>query len=569
MAKLTADSERKDGPADLPRISDGLPAVKATPQSERPSQLLHQGIILSLDRRNAEHSEAVRGEVAKLQETLRSPDVLNFSRELGAVQDRNQHLHDENVQLRGHCQALLNINTELRQKEIDSLNSNLAQKVEHLTKEMSHLKDIKTTNRQVVEMMGRFLREQEAKEKGAHPVESQTSAFDASRAVQEAMANVSQQLLRDVDRMVEKALTPYKEGLDRTHQNTTRLVTLCIQNQESTAGIRTCVDGIRGGDFKSNDTLHLLEQQMTRTMQAVMENRRKIQENEQSIARNKEVIKASRDELAAQVEGNKEMILENRRHVEANAGIISENAMMINSNRQTITQTINETRRGATLGDEAMNILENLANLEEKLKSQTDEDEAAKIRRELEAEQGHMSKHQMGEIGHLRDKLDGMGRQLDTLVGLAGPAKQPSSSWLVEQLKQVSIVQARGNAHLNLNNGDVTLLRPIKFVTRNPGELPIGEFEDEAEANQVISDIAALWKIFQVDLNVEGHSRDIGQGNDDFWQSLTDNRAALCVPKLHNLGVPLEMVHTTGKPGKKGLNKAALVLKLDIFPDID
>jgi len=564
VAKLAADSERKDGPADLPRVSDGLPAVKATPRSEHPSQVIQQGIILSLERRNAEHSEAVRGEVAKLQETLRSPDVLNFNRELSAVQDRNKSLQQENVQLRNHCQALLNINAELRQKELDNLNSSLVHQVEHLAKEMSQLKDIKTTNRQVVEMMSRFLREQDTKEKHAQPVQPQASAFDASKAVEEAMANISQQLMRDVDRMVEKALTPYKEGLDRTHQNTTRLVTLLLQNLAGSESIRTIVDGIRCGDFKSNESLRLLEQQMTRTMQAVMDNRRQIQENARNIAKNKDVIKASKDELAAQVEGNKEMILENKRRVQSNSEVISENALKIQFNQNAI-----QDRRGAILGDEAMKVLENLANLEEKLKGQTDEDEAAKIRALLQDEQGHMSKIQMGDIELIHTKLDAIERQLTTMVELSGPAKEPSSAWLVDQLRQVSLIQARGNTELNLNNGDVTLLRPIKFVTKSPGELPIGEFENESEANQVISDIAALWKIFQVDLNVEGHSRDIGQGNDDFWQSLTDNRAALCVPKLHGLGVPLEMVHTTGKPGKKGLNKAALVLKLDIFPDID
>jgi len=98
---------------------------------------------------------------------------------------------------------------------------------------------------------------------------------------------------------------------------------------------------------------------------------------------------------------------------------------------------------------------------------------------------------------------------------------------------------------------------------------PTAEFENEKEALEILTDLCELWQMFKVSIVIEGHTKDIGVGADEFWQSVANSRAALCAATMGVMGVDLSQVAAVGKPGKTGLNKAALVISFDLFPDLD
>eukprot|EP00913_Durusdinium_trenchii_P032767 g30674.t1 len=90
---------------------------------------------------------------------------------------------------------------------------------------------------------------------------------------------------------------------------------------------------------------------------------------------------------------------------------------------------------------------------------------------------------------------------------------------LREQLRCVVEISRRGHLEVNLSNG-------------NPGDSPNAEFENEDDATEILQDIADLWKMFKVPVLVEGHTKDIGSGTDQFWQEVANSRAALCAATL-------------------------------------
>eukprot|EP00434_Breviolum_minutum_P020786 symbB.v1.2.018334.t1/scaffold1417.1/size119926/8 len=156
---------------------------------------------------------------------------------------------------------------------------------------------------------------------------------------------------------------------------------------------------------------------------------------------------------------------------------------------------------------------------------------------------------------------------LDAVEKLLERCDKPSVD-LGQQLRAVSEITRRGNLEINLNNGDVKLKRRIVFKKRNPGDSPTAEFENEQESMDVLRDIAELWQMLPVPVVVEGHTKDIGAGTDQFWQDVANSRAALCAATLGMMGVDLGQIVAVGKPGKSGLNKATLVVHFDVFPDI-
>lgn len=114
----------------------------------------------------------------------------------------------------------------------------------------------------------------------------------------------------------------------------------------------------------------------------------------------------------------------------------------------------------------------------------------------------------------------------------------------------------------------MTIVReiPFKIRTFNSPEGATAEYVDRKIADEVLGDVAAICNAFSVPMVVEGHTKG---GESEFWQELAENRARLIIDSLTRKGVPRKYMLPIGLPGKKGLNKVGIAIKLDIFPDDD
>lgn len=140
---------------------------------------------------------------------------------------------------------------------------------------------------------------------------------------------------------------------------------------------------------------------------------------------------------------------------------------------------------------------------------------------------------------------------------------RPSAPQESEQAKQVRAIEAKGNIRVNLETGLVTILRQIGFVPRRTTEPPIAELLDEAAASGIFQDLAAVAQLFDYchKITIEGHTRG---GESDFWQKLANDRARVVGQALVDLGVPPSHIVTKGLPGKSGLNRVEVVIKLGL-----
>jgi len=165
------------------------------------------------------------------------------------------------------------------------------------------------------------------------------------------------------------------------------------------------------------------------------------------------------------------------------------------------------------------------------------------------------------EVEKLRQQLQAITLELED-------SKKHTASVLTDKLKFLRELEERGNLAIDLKSGEVELKRQINYVPKMPADGPVAQYASEMQALSVVQDIADLWKLFQVEMTVEGHTKDLQVGPDEFWQQLADNRAALCVNSLRAKGVDTAKVVARGRPGKKGLNTVCVVVKLDIFPNL-
>jgi outer membrane protein OmpA-like peptidoglycan-associated protein len=135
-------------------------------------------------------------------------------------------------------------------------------------------------------------------------------------------------------------------------------------------------------------------------------------------------------------------------------------------------------------------------------------------------------------------------------------------------LLELKRIEAKGNLSINLNNGDVEV-HNIPFVPKKPPNIPTADFVSLEKAEKVLTDIAEIDSLFQVPLRIEGHTRYVKGGPPEYWQDLADNRAHAISDVLHKMGIPQDQMTCVGLPGHKGMNKAGVMVKFDIFPELD
>eukprot|EP00746_Dinoflagellata_sp_MGD_P133951 gnl/MRDRNA2_/MRDRNA2_67730_c0_seq2.p1 gnl/MRDRNA2_/MRDRNA2_67730_c0~~gnl/MRDRNA2_/MRDRNA2_67730_c0_seq2.p1 ORF type:complete len:669 (+),score=140.68 gnl/MRDRNA2_/MRDRNA2_67730_c0_seq2:64-2070(+) len=135
-------------------------------------------------------------------------------------------------------------------------------------------------------------------------------------------------------------------------------------------------------------------------------------------------------------------------------------------------------------------------------------------------------------------------------------------------LVELKRIEAKGNLSINLNNGDVEV-HNIPFVPKKPPNTPTADFVSMENAERVLADIAEIDTLFQVPLRIEGHTRYVKSGTSEYWQDLADNRARKIGSVLQKMGIPEEQMTCVGLPGHQGMNKAGVMVKFDIFPELD
>lgn len=178
-------------------------------------------------------------------------------------------------------------------------------------------------------------------------------------------------------------------------------------------------------------------------------------------------------------------------------------------------------------------------------------------------------KKQADEAGMSSEKLDDECRALRLEIAdaerLREGAKAAVTAEIVSTLKQI---EHRGNIKVDLNNGDVEILRAMEFVPRKISEEPSAVLVDFKASEPVLDDIVQIWQIFPVAMVIEGHTKATG-GSAEWAQKLAYNRAAMIMQNLQGKGIKKELMTAQGMPGTKGMNRPCVNIKLDIFPQVN
>jgi len=133
-------------------------------------------------------------------------------------------------------------------------------------------------------------------------------------------------------------------------------------------------------------------------------------------------------------------------------------------------------------------------------------------------------------------------------------------------LENIRDIERHGYVKINVGTGDVEVLRGLDFKPRKSTDEPTAEFINNIEGEAALHDIVALYKMFEVQMTIVGHTKG---GESGFWEALSLNRAKHVVEKLARQGVSTEHMVSKGSPGKRGLNRGCVVIHLDIYPDHD
>merc|ERR1712232_217474 len=141
-----------------------------------------------------------------------------------------------------------------------------------------------------------------------------------------------------------------------------------------------------------------------------------------------------------------------------------------------------------------------------------------------------------------------------------------TTSWR-DMIQKIGEIESHGNVKLDLYTGDVDLVKEMEFVPRRQTEGLLAEFVDPDAVEPVLCDIAELAKMFAVPVAIEGHTRSSTKGTDDeFMERLAQMRAELVMGHLEAKGIKKNRMTARSMPGDKGLSRACVMVKFEIFP---
>eukprot|EP00927_Polykrikos_kofoidii_P048479 TRINITY_DN42751_c0_g1_i1.p1 TRINITY_DN42751_c0_g1~~TRINITY_DN42751_c0_g1_i1.p1 ORF type:complete len:770 (-),score=139.39 TRINITY_DN42751_c0_g1_i1:32-2341(-) len=139
----------------------------------------------------------------------------------------------------------------------------------------------------------------------------------------------------------------------------------------------------------------------------------------------------------------------------------------------------------------------------------------------------------------------------------------PSAANFAEIVYKIVNIEHRRNVRVNFRNGTVTLVKDIEFRGKKLSEAPEGEYRDREAAIICLKDVVELWNMLRVATVIEGHTKG---GENDFWRKLAHSRAELVAKTLTNLGIDESKIEYVGLPGREGLNKVGVVVRMILFP---
>eukprot|EP00429_Kryptoperidinium_foliaceum_P036330 CAMPEP_0176161250 /NCGR_PEP_ID=MMETSP0120_2-20121206/82497_1 /TAXON_ID=160619 /ORGANISM="Kryptoperidinium foliaceum, Strain CCMP 1326" /LENGTH=545 /DNA_ID=CAMNT_0017498727 /DNA_START=58 /DNA_END=1695 /DNA_ORIENTATION=- len=134
-----------------------------------------------------------------------------------------------------------------------------------------------------------------------------------------------------------------------------------------------------------------------------------------------------------------------------------------------------------------------------------------------------------------------------------------------QALSKVQEVEKRGRVRLDRKSGQVEVLSGgLDFVVpKTPGAEPLATFKDAALAEQAITDIAELWKLFDGPLDLEMHFRAGKGGNLAWWNSQATTQVACLKEKLGEAGIDTLMISAAVSQGPD--TSARITFKRDVF----
>lgn len=532
--------------------------------------------------------EDMRIQFAELKELLQNGKIGSMVCHRCGGSDQKEVEH-----LREHCDKLLAMNAHLRQHDLNYTLKGLEKQMAVLN---SDVNSVKADFQKFLESAGRQI--------GATGEGNSKLQDNLLSSVQSMFQSFSEGLksglVKELTCAYEKEHLTVKEEQQRLHTKVTAITQI--------------INDSRQQQLNQNKHLNTFMEQQEELKDFVLQNRQQILLNEQRdeeiqmrLQRNEQLDEEHRMRQEANqrmVEENRKLLLENERRDEENRKLILENERRDEEYRQRLIenemkdaedreldkqlmqriqdQTTKLAEHDKHLSDQqlqARNVTEHMHKLEMRLKDSEDAEaeERTQLMEELARARDQRSslfanidklRHESAESSLAAVKeLETVKEQLRIATEELENRQRHMGHVFADKLIKVNSIEDRGNLRVNLKNGEVDILREIPYVPKMPADGPVAEYADDKQALEVISDIAEVWKLFEVQAVIEGHTKDLGTGSEKFWQELADNRAALCVSTLQDFNVDPSKVVAKGMPGKKGLNRPTVVVKLDIFDE--
>jgi len=90
---------------------------------------------------------------------------------------------------------------------------------------------------------------------------------------------------------------------------------------------------------------------------------------------------------------------------------------------------------------------------------------------------------------------------------------------------------------------------------------PTAEFVDQNSVEQTLQDVSEVCRTFCAKVFVDVHTKG---GETAYWETVAKSRANLIAAVLESRGVKRELMTARGFPGRKGLNRSAVLIHMEL-----
>jgi len=120
--------------------------------------------------------------------------------------------------------------------------------------------------------------------------------------------------------------------------------------------------------------------------------------------------------------------------------------------------------------------------------------------------------------------------------------------------QEIRNIEARGNIAVDCQYGVINLVRSLPFETRRISGSPKAALADKESSRCILDDVAAIFKLFDVEMEVEVHTKASEEKPFAYWKSLSEDQTALMKSLLVEAGIPACKVTAKSFAGDEGLN---------------